>query len=49
MFAREHGLPIRGVYRVFAAAESRLKANIDIRAIAEEEVKASGWDRRDYA
>jgi predicted unusual protein kinase regulating ubiquinone biosynthesis (AarF/ABC1/UbiB family) len=27
----------------------RLKAKIDIRAIAEEEVKASGWDRRDYA
>ena len=27
----------------------RLKARIDIRAIAEEEVKASGWDRRDYA
>src|SRR5713101_7064743 len=27
----------------------RLKAKIDIRAIAEEEVKATGWDRSDYA
>jgi predicted unusual protein kinase regulating ubiquinone biosynthesis (AarF/ABC1/UbiB family) len=27
----------------------RLKAKIDIRPIAEEEVKASGWDRGDYA
>jgi predicted unusual protein kinase regulating ubiquinone biosynthesis (AarF/ABC1/UbiB family) len=27
----------------------RLKARIDIRPIAEEEVKATGWDRRDYA
>jgi hypothetical protein len=26
----------------------RLKAKIDIRSIAEEEVKAAGWDRRDY-
>ena len=26
----------------------RLKANIDIRPIAEEEVKATGWDRSDY-
>jgi aarF domain-containing kinase len=27
----------------------RLKAKIDVRAIAEEEVKATGWDRSDYA
>jgi predicted unusual protein kinase regulating ubiquinone biosynthesis (AarF/ABC1/UbiB family) len=27
----------------------RLKAKIDIRPIAEQEVKAAGWDRRDYA
>ena len=27
----------------------RLKANIDVRHIAEEEVKATGWDRSDYA
>jgi len=27
----------------------RLKAKIDIRPIAEEEVKATGWDRSDYA
>jgi predicted unusual protein kinase regulating ubiquinone biosynthesis (AarF/ABC1/UbiB family) len=27
----------------------RLKARIDIRPIAEEEVKAAGWDRSDYA
>ena len=27
----------------------QLKANIDIRPIAEEEVKATGWDRSDYA
>jgi aarF domain-containing kinase len=27
----------------------RLKAKIDIRSIAEEEVKAAGWDRSDYA
>lgn len=27
----------------------RLKAQFDIRAIAEEEVKATGWDRSDYA
>src|SRR5207302_9272325 len=27
----------------------RLKANIDVRPIAEEEVKATGWDRSDYA
>jgi predicted unusual protein kinase regulating ubiquinone biosynthesis (AarF/ABC1/UbiB family) len=27
----------------------RLKARIDIRPIAEEEVKATGWDRSDYA
>jgi hypothetical protein len=27
----------------------RLKANIDIRTIAEAEVKATGWDRSDYA
>jgi predicted unusual protein kinase regulating ubiquinone biosynthesis (AarF/ABC1/UbiB family) len=27
----------------------RLQARIDIRAIAEEEVKATGWDRSDYA
>jgi predicted unusual protein kinase regulating ubiquinone biosynthesis (AarF/ABC1/UbiB family) len=27
----------------------RLKAKIDIRGIAEEEVKATGWDRSDYA
>jgi predicted unusual protein kinase regulating ubiquinone biosynthesis (AarF/ABC1/UbiB family) len=27
----------------------RLKARIDIRAIAEEEVKATGWDRSEYA
>ena len=27
----------------------RLKANLDIRPIAEEEVKATGWDRREYA
>ena len=27
----------------------RLKAKIDSRAIAEEEVKATGWDRSDYA
>ena len=27
----------------------RLKANLDIRPIAEEEVKATGWDRSDYA
>ncbi len=27
----------------------RLKAKIDIRPIAEEEVKAAGWDRSDYA
>jgi predicted unusual protein kinase regulating ubiquinone biosynthesis (AarF/ABC1/UbiB family) len=27
----------------------RLKAKIDISAIAEEEVKATGWDRSDYA
>jgi hypothetical protein len=27
----------------------RLKARIDVRAIAEEEIKATGWDRGDYA
>jgi predicted unusual protein kinase regulating ubiquinone biosynthesis (AarF/ABC1/UbiB family) len=27
----------------------RLKANIDIRPLAEEEVKATGWDRSEYA
>jgi hypothetical protein len=27
----------------------RLKAKIDIREIAEEEIKATGWDRSDYA
>jgi aarF domain-containing kinase len=27
----------------------RLKAKIDVRAIAEEEVKATGWDRSEYA
>jgi hypothetical protein len=27
----------------------RLKAKIDVRPIAEEEVKATGWDRSDYA
>jgi hypothetical protein len=27
----------------------RLKANIAVAAIAEEEVRASGWDRSDYA
>jgi predicted unusual protein kinase regulating ubiquinone biosynthesis (AarF/ABC1/UbiB family) len=27
----------------------RLKANIDVRAIAEEEIKATGWDRSEYA
>jgi predicted unusual protein kinase regulating ubiquinone biosynthesis (AarF/ABC1/UbiB family) len=27
----------------------QLKANFDIRSIAEEEVKATGWDRSDYA
>src|SRR5208282_4572273 len=27
----------------------RLRAKIDIRAIVEEEVKATGWDRSDYA
>jgi predicted unusual protein kinase regulating ubiquinone biosynthesis (AarF/ABC1/UbiB family) len=27
----------------------RLKASIDVRPIAEEEVKATGWDRSDYA
>ena len=27
----------------------RLKARIDIRPIAEEEVKVTGWDRSDYA
>jgi hypothetical protein len=27
----------------------RLKAKIDIRPIAAEEVKATGWDRSDYA
>jgi aarF domain-containing kinase len=27
----------------------RLKARFDVRAIAEEEVKATGWDRSDYA
>jgi hypothetical protein len=26
-----------------------LKAKIDVRAIVEEEVKATGWDRSDYA
>jgi hypothetical protein len=27
----------------------RLKAKIDVRALAEEEIKAAGWDRSDYA
>ena len=27
----------------------RLRAKIDIRPLAEEEVKATGWDRSDYA
>ena len=27
----------------------RLEANIDIRQMAEEEVKVTGWDRSDYA
>ena len=27
----------------------RLKASIDIRPIAEEEVKATGWDRSEYS
>jgi aarF domain-containing kinase len=27
----------------------QLRAKIDVRSIAEEEVKATGWDRRDYA
>jgi hypothetical protein len=27
----------------------RLRARIDVRAISEEEVKATGWDRSDYA
>jgi hypothetical protein len=27
----------------------RLKAKIDVRPIAEEEVQATGWDRSDYA
>jgi hypothetical protein len=27
----------------------RLKAKIDVRTIAEEEVKAAGWDRSEYA
>jgi hypothetical protein len=27
----------------------RLKAKIDVAPIAEEEVKATGWDRSDYA
>jgi hypothetical protein len=27
----------------------RLKAKVDVRAIAEEEVKATGWDRSEYA
>jgi hypothetical protein len=26
-----------------------LKAKVDIRSLAEEEVKATGWDRSDYA
>ena len=27
----------------------RLKAKIDVRSICEQEVKAAGWDRSDYA
>jgi hypothetical protein len=27
----------------------RLKAKIDVRPIAEDEVKATGWDRSEYA
>jgi hypothetical protein len=27
----------------------RLKANIEIAPIAEEEIRATGWDRSDYA
>jgi hypothetical protein len=27
----------------------QLKAKVDIRSIAEDEVKATGWDRSDYA
>ncbi len=27
----------------------QLKARIDVRAVAEEEVKVTGWDRSDYA
>jgi hypothetical protein len=27
----------------------RLKAKVDVRAIAEEEVRATGWDRSGYA
>jgi hypothetical protein len=27
----------------------RLRANIDVAPIAEEEVRATGWDRSDYA
>jgi hypothetical protein len=27
----------------------RLKAKIDMREIAEQEIKATGWDRSDYA
>ena len=33
----------------FRSVLYRLKARIDVAPIAEEEVRAAGWDRSDYA
>lgn len=47
--ARPHAPAIGRLYFGLRSMLYRLKTKIDVRSIAEEEVKATGWDRSDYA